>query len=164
MALGLALLGGCGVFGGERLPAPPAEATFDSAIVPGQRIGPVALGMSGPQLLQAAGSPRTSNHSMDVTSAQFLNGVEVSVRDRDNRVTSASTADGRYATADGLRVGASELEVRSFQGKPADELGASGSSHYLCYPGVWFGISPGSNRVNAIGIAPGKACPSGLPR
>src|SRR3982751_800817 len=112
--LALAALGACTLFGDERLPAPPAAPIFDSAIVPGERIGPVALGMSGAQLLQAAGAPRTSNHSytLGLTSAQFPNGVDVNVRDSDNRVTNASTTSGRFATADGLRVGVTELEVR----------------------------------------------------
>ena len=142
----------------DSLPIPAAQPVFDSQIVPGQRIGPVALGMSSTQLLQAAGSPATSNHVGDVTAARFSNGIDVNVRDGDSRVTSVSTTESRYATPDGLRVGVSELEVRARRGAPAGVLDEQGMDRYLCYPGMWFGFARNSNRVNTIAVTAGTAC------
>lgn len=157
------VLGACAGGGARQdpLPAPPLQPVFDSLIVPGQRVGPVSLGMSGAQLLQAVGSPTRSNHIGDVTAVSFSNGISANVRDSDNRVTTASTSDERYSTPGGVHSGISEFEVRTRLGSPAGVLDDATTDRYLCYPGMWFGITRGTNRVNMITVTAGTACTSG---
>jgi len=137
--------------------APPAQPIFDSLIVPGVRIGPVAVGMSGAQLLQAVGSPASSNHAFtDGTWNHFSNGIGAFVRDRDNRVIIVTSEDARYRTMEGVGPGVAELVVRSALGAPTRVLDADYNQARiytnLYYPGMAVAIDPRTGRVVVISI------------
>jgi len=91
----------------------------DNVVVLGQRIGPALVGMQPKALLQALGSPDKSMSLEHATVYVYTNfDLTVWVNDRKNRVTEVSTSSARYRTADGIRVGSSELELVATLGRP----------------------------------------------
>src|SRR4051794_38225441 len=92
----------------------PFEAPQDdNKIVPGHRIGAVSIGMEAKDVLEALGTPRESTKLPQRTVNAFADGLTVVVRDSDLRVISVGTNDAWYTTAEGIRAGSSELEVRA---------------------------------------------------
>lgn len=101
----------------DKAGAPPPQ---DYTIVPGQRIGPVYLGMSPSQLWRALGSPSASVPISDKR-------TRFDFRDHDLRVyvsmvtgvvDGASTSSPRYTTKEGVKAGATELELLASRGLP----------------------------------------------
>ena len=137
------------------MPTPPPAPIFDTLIVPGQRIGPIAVGMPGTQLLAALGSPVESMHlPWSETQVRFSNGLLATVRDSDNRVPYAVVNDARYATKEGTRVGLTEFEVRTRQGLPRSVSG--GEPRVLCYHGLMVWFEGKSGRAAAIAVDGGR--------
>lgn len=141
------------------LPSPPATPTFDYAIVPGQRIGPVALGMPASQLLQALGPPENSNRMANASVNRWgSKGVSAVILDENGRVHTTTALDNRYATAGGLRVGASDLEVRSLMGRPDNVFEDVLDSYSYCYQqGIVFAFY-GTKTVTWIIVRPKNSC------
>jgi hypothetical protein len=106
------------------VPPPPATPIRDNLIVSGQRIGPISLGMTAAQLLQALGEPdRVDNYTAGadrrMMQTLWFGSFEVHMPTLNpQRVTSVRTTDGRYATAQGLRVGSSTLSFSGSLGAP----------------------------------------------
>ena len=146
-----ALLAGCG--GGEVvLPTPTAAPSFDRVIVPGQRMGPVSLGMSGAQLLQALGSPVESHSSFsDGTWNRFSNGLSAFVRHSDTRVSMIVTGEDGYATAQGAGIGSSELEIRTRLGTPVTAVNRD-AGRVVCYRGMHFLLNFQTGRAYSVGV------------
>jgi hypothetical protein len=158
--LSLLFLAVLGCSSAHRLPAPPAEISFDTLVVPGERIGPVYVGMTGSQLLKSAGEPMSAVRPCKdcPTATRFLNGIRASIREADMRVIQVTTGDGRYKTKEGLGPGSSELAVRSAYGMPRKVVQAdfekSQPYNLLYYKGLWFAIDPPIGRVIDVGVAP----------
>jgi len=148
-------LAGCASAPGQGdVPTPPPSPMFDELIIPGQRIGPVAIGMAGADLLKALGPPRQSFHSAKATHNHFGNGLWVTVRDTDNKVVGIGTSDPRYRTKDGLRVGATEFEIRAHLGVPPHA--EVHTDRLVCYPGLKFVVSEGYARSLGVESAPAR--------
>jgi hypothetical protein len=153
--------------------APTSKPVFDRLIVPGQRIGPVSYYMHVSELLNTLGdtddtySYHCKDTPNDVCSVRYKwpNGLEAEVSYRDDthyyrvpreRVHSVSTHDPRYATADGVGVGVSELVVKAKLGKPVwEKRGDSGHDSHMCYePGLFIWIW--ESKVNFVEVWPSK--------
>jgi hypothetical protein len=134
---------------------PPVEAKpiRDNVIVPGHRVGPVSLGMDMSALYAEMGSP-VNTVTGDLANIYKYPGLEIWVAHRENKVTSIIITGAGYSTAQGVRVGAPELEVRAKYGRPAKfhSDGATSSSCYVQGLGFWF--SNGST-VSIDVLAPG---------
>ena len=74
---------------------PPPTGRNDNLIVPGQRIGKVAVGMPARQLVNAAGSPKDSSRLGKGFVSDFGDGLVAVVNDGDLKVVSFD--DGRGA-------------------------------------------------------------------
>lgn len=87
-------------------------------IVPGERVGPYRLGMSSAELGQQLGPPsRTRLNDVNTVWIYSRLGLEFDVGV--DGVDSIRVLSPRYATAEGIKVGASLAEVKAVLG-PAD--------------------------------------------
>ena len=127
---------------------------FDNLIVPGQRIGPVSLGMPAKELVQAAGSPKETRRLPNRTVSEFSDGIVTVIRDSDLRVISIGTKDPWYATADGIRAGSSELEVRVHLGAAPQVVEDRRNPRIktYCYPGLEVDFWPQERGVAAVRV------------
>jgi len=121
----VAAVSGCA--GGETrsisAPLPGCATANDTLIVPGCRIGPIAVGMTEADLLRAIGSPERSSplgshQGVSVTIYEY-EGRGLRAWVRGDRVNEVWTSDARYATEKGVKVGSSELELRVALGQPS---------------------------------------------
>jgi hypothetical protein len=118
------------------LPAPPGSPIFDTLIVPGQRIGPISIGMTAGELLRVAGAPTNSTRFKDGSANRFGNGIGAFVADDSGRVFSVNTADPRYRTVGGVGTNSSDLEIRSNFGAPVRSIRRDW--RVVCYNGIAF--------------------------
>ena len=132
--------------------SPAAAPTFDKLIVPGKRIGPIALGMPQADVLKILGLPLKSTVHDDGHSSYFYADLLVFIT-KDSRVYRVNTDSPEYATADGIRVSMTEPEVRAKRGKPKRVYT---DSYQLVYwyeskLEIWFKRSAG-DRISSICI------------
>lgn len=170
IALSLVLAAaGCAGASRRAMPPPPTELPVDDgAIVPGKRVGNVAIGMTGTQLLQAKGHPSSPVDWGGYTGYSYFQpdgklDMTVLVDDDTQQVIAVIAQADRYrvqgsnfGTADGV------LEMRAALGKPAsqEERGNEQLPMTLyCYAsGVGVQIQ-GSGRINDIAVfLPGDTC------
>jgi hypothetical protein len=111
----------------------------DHTIVAGQRMGSVYVGMSAAALLQTLGEPTQRMGSARPTYIWTYPGGEIVVAVANDRVWSAGigwvsgyTGAEPYATASGLTVGASRLDVDAQLGTP-NAAWSGRQSAILCY-------------------------------
>ncbi len=107
---------------------------YDTLIVFGRRVGPVSLGMSEAQLLDALGKPTSKTDYSDFRagrSGYLSNKLGLSIVVQDGIVVRISPSDNRYSTASGIRVG-SPLPANASTGASARER--HGVTSY-CYDG-----------------------------
>lgn len=115
---------------------PVIPPIFDELIVLGRRVGPVSLGMHVRDLYGAMGSPDQVLKYSDGTTGYSWNraGIFTAVWDRTQQVFRITVESPTYATAEGIRVGTTELEVQAKLGPPIWARPAGrGESHLLCY-------------------------------
>jgi hypothetical protein len=112
------LVTACGGAQRRPLPEPVIPAIHDQTIVPGSRVGPISLGMTEAQLLDAVGAPTTSFVGDDGKQHRYETlGLNAYVHG--GRVDMVGVFGTSYATTDGIRVGSSELEVTARLGEPS---------------------------------------------
>ena len=134
------------------VPAPPATPIRDNLIVAGQRIGPISLGMTAAQLLQAVGEPdKVSNYTAGADHRMMhtlmFGSFEVHMPTLNpQRVTSIRTTDPSYATAQGLRVGSSTLSFSGALG-PAAMIRAAND---WCYASGLEALFDNDGRATAV--------------
>ena len=125
-------LAGCALLGGESQTDPNSVArkktssatkgvVKDDLIVPGKRIGPVAVGMSVSQLYDVMGAPTQSEKGRGTERCVFED-LEVVMDDADQSVISVATQSADYATADDIKVGLADLGVRAKLAKLSGRL------------------------------------------
>jgi len=93
-------------------------AVNDNLIVPGERIGPVFLGMTDAQLYKKFGNPSESRQAGTGFTAYFYSTFMVYVGVSTHKVASITSPTGNstysgYATREGVKVGSSGLEVQA---------------------------------------------------
>ncbi len=155
------LVAACGPSMGNRLVEPPTAAPRDEMVVPGGRIGPIALGMSAATLFNTLGTPDESNRFKDAQAIHYKSvGLRTTVLDSYQQVINVHTDEPRYATAEGIRVGASELEVRAKLGPPVSTSTFGEGELFrqmMCY-GTGLQLILGANgKVLSMGVYPAAA-------
>jgi len=116
-------------------PKPVMPPIYDDAIVLGQRVGPVSLGMSEAQLVSAVGEP---TNKVDYSafrpgrSGYVYSKVGLSLVMEDGTVVRISPSDNRYSTKSGIRVG-SPLPADAAEGASVHDRG--GVTSY-CFDGL----------------------------
>jgi len=149
----LVFLAGCGgAPRGDAVPdlaLPVREPVHDFAIVPGERIGPIYLGMPLSQLLDVLGDPAESygwgmegypgmKHVYGGT--QHLRALQIVVHSRDQRVRAIMVTDPGYQTARGVRVGASGARAM-VAGRPANIRPTPYGENYCYREGLDVGLN-----------------------
>jgi len=122
----------------------PSAPIFDKLIVPGTRIGPVALDMNERELFSALGDPQKSTIDERGPTVYYYSDFHVWV-DR-GRVSQIVTTDTEFTTPDQINVGASDLSVRAKLGPPDRVDRDSASSRFVSYcykPGIYFEFDRG---------------------
>lgn len=113
-------------FAGLALAAP---APRDMTIVPGMRVGPVALGMTADQLNASVGVAGTQRQEGTVAT---LSWGDLSAQLGQSPATADTIVvnDGRYETADHIHVGLASLAVVVVLGQPPNITTAPGIRNY----------------------------------
>lgn len=123
------LVAGCTTGAAVKPVLPPI---FDSAIVFGQRVGPVSLGMTEAQLVAAVGEPTSNVDYGGGRRGVVYAKLGLSAVLENGTVVRVSPSDGRYSTASGIRVLA-PLPAGSTTGATAHDR--SGVTSY-CFDGA----------------------------
>jgi len=134
----------------------PAPVIQDTLIVPGKRIGPVSVGMMVPQLYDVMGEPAQAVKVQGTERYKF-EGLEVVVDDVDESVKMVSTASPAYATAEGLKVGVSELAVRARLAKLPGQLVIKVEGDTTTYINTGLVILVSTGQVKSISVRGGPA-------
>jgi hypothetical protein len=128
----------------------------DHAIVPGERIGPIALGMTATDLYRAMGEPKRVTHVEGFGTWFEFGELSARINDQTQKVSTISVQGGEFATSDGVRIGSSELAVRAAYGGPSAFRNA-GNTTSLCYDrGLYVALTNGfvqSIRVGSSGCS-----------
>jgi len=106
-----------------------APAPRDTLIVPGMRVGPVALGMTADELNMSVGVPGTQRQEGAATTYSWGD-VTAQMGQSPATVDTIVVNDGRYETADHIRVGLSSLAVVVVLGQPPNITTTSGIRNY----------------------------------
>jgi hypothetical protein len=122
----------------------------DHLIVPGQRVGPVVVGMGPAELLQALGAPDESNTNKYATQYVYRS-RGFWIWSRKNRVDSISIMDPTYHTANGIHPGSSELELQAAMGAPKWQKDNGSFIEYCYRDATRYEIGrPGSNNAGRL--------------
>jgi len=119
---------------------PPVQ---DAKIVPGQRVGPVSLGMSPADLLGALGDPDHVGSDGDFPGAKlyFFNARGLQVTVDGSQVVQIAVNGTQFATQEGIAVGSTELRATALLGSPSItkryQRECAGRVSGYHYPGLW---------------------------
>jgi hypothetical protein len=118
--------------------------------VPGQRVGPVTIGIDAGELYRRMGNP-VSSSSYCYTFASLAACMVPAT----NRVGNVTARDTKYVTREGIRIGSAMLEVQAKLGPPTRSYF---QGEQLCYAQGLF-IYPDQNGfVKSIGVSSAPTC------
>jgi hypothetical protein len=106
-------------------PMRAAAPVRDTLIVPGMRVGPIALGMTAAELNEAVGVPAQAQRQGSTTIYSWGD-VAAEISDGTPGVDLIAVNDARYETANHLRVGLAALAVNAVMGLPDKSTNAQG--------------------------------------
>jgi hypothetical protein len=106
-------------------PVTAAPAVSDTLIVPGERIGPIALGMTQAQLADAMGAPGEILRQGSVTTYSWGQ-VAAEIGDNSPGVQTITVNDPRYETPGHIRVGLAALAAMAVLGQPNKKTSTQG--------------------------------------
>jgi hypothetical protein len=129
------------------LPSPVMPPIHVRAVVFGQRVGPVSLGMSEPQLFDAVGKVSATSYGGNRTGYLYAD-LKLSVVVDTGRVVAISPTDGSHATSAGIHIGSSEQDLRAKTSAPAPMHHHQMTSDY-CYA---------DHTLVTVGAASSPAC------
>jgi hypothetical protein len=142
----------------------PSSATKgvvkDDLIVPGKRIGPVAVGMSVSQLYDVMGAPTQSEKGRGTERCVFED-LEVVMDDADQSVISVATQSADYATADDIKVGLADLGVRAKLAKLSGRLLIKEEGDTITYFTAGMMILVSGGHVKSIAVRSVSSVPNG---
>jgi hypothetical protein len=119
-ALVAALVAGCQQGAAPGSPPEPAPTPiFDHAILPGQRVGPMSLGMTDDALVEVEGKAESRVDRAGEIEYHYAD-FSVIVNTDTRRVTRILVTSGQYALEVGASVGMKEGEVTLLIGGPCD--------------------------------------------
>ena len=129
--------------------------TDDRQIIPGERVGPVQLGMSADEVIGQWGRPEEIEP--DKNGGTFYRyaarGILVVISDDAKpEVSLIVVTDKSYATDKGVRVGSPSSEVVSAHGKQDNERGETDRTYLMAYRdlGLVFRVENANQRVEGI--------------
>jgi hypothetical protein len=134
---------------GQSLPVQIPDQYFK--VVPGSRLGPIALGDTPEALFVALGIPQ-GRAGVYLWELQPPLGTLVAITDQSGRITKIKTYwTVAYQTPNHLHVGLMESDITAALGRA---LWVARWSHYraLYYPGIFFQIDEASQIVMALGV------------
>jgi hypothetical protein len=127
----------------------------DRKIIPGERVGPVQLGMSAEEVVGQWGRPEEIEP--DKNGGTFYRyaarGILVVISDDAKpEVSLIVVTDKSYATDKGVRVGSPSSEVASAHGKQDNERGETDRTYLMAYRnlGLVFRVENANQRVEGI--------------
>ena len=124
-------------------PASAAAPIRDTLIVPGERVGPIALGMKAAELDQAVGIPgRVLQQGKDASYS--WGDIVAQISDGSPGVDLITVNDQRYETAGHIRVGLASLALTVVLGQPDKKTTAPGVENFE-YDGMTVAV-----RNNAV--------------
>ena len=106
-----------------------APAPRDTLIVPGMRVGPVALGMTADELNASVGVPGTQRQEGSVTTLSWGE-VSAQLGQSPASVDTIIVNDVRYETPDHIHVGLASLAVVVVLGQPPNITTPPGTRNY----------------------------------
>jgi hypothetical protein len=146
-ALLLCALVGCG--GGEApvVHQPVVPPIFDHAIVLGQRVGPISLGMTTAQLVAAV--PGAAKHEYGGTRVGYTSTeLHLHAVVEADQVVFVASDDPAYATADGLHIGGAGSDVANRPG--ATSKRSHGTQSY-CVSSTLITVATEASPACAVG-------------
>jgi hypothetical protein len=102
-----------------------APAPNDNLIIPGERVGPIALGMTEAQLTAAMGGPGEVLHQGPVTTYSWGQ-VTAEIADNSPGVETITVNDQRYDTPGHVRVGLAATAAAAVLGQPNKKTSTQG--------------------------------------
>jgi len=129
------------------------QQTGDNLIVPGQRVGPVFIGMSASELYRAMGEPDSTHNDGTWVEYQYKDLGTLVRNDQKVWTVWVQPNSPRYGTAEGTRIGAPDLPIRARQ--PPDYVcrGPDPRSTNFCYSSGLF-VRVRNGAVEYISIFP----------
>jgi hypothetical protein len=130
-----------------------SQAQNDHQIVPGQRVGPVTIGMSAADLYRAMGEPTKSRNYANGAGYSW-GGLQANLG-ADGRVIEILVLDGSYLLVGGLAVGSSQLALSVKRPQPAWSKAdlPPGASKYCYSDGLVVWTDP-SGSIQTIDVVP----------
>jgi hypothetical protein len=137
------------------LSATASAQSDDHKIIPGERVGPVQLGMSAEEVVGQWGRPEKIEPVKNGgTFYRYASrGILVVLSDDAKpEISLIEVTDKSYATDKGVRVGSAASEVASAHGKQDDEREDTDRTHLMAYRnlGLVFRVENASERVEGI--------------
>jgi len=171
MVVTVSLVGCAGMGGGGGAEAegqPAAKKTSagmkgvvkDNRIVAGKRIGPVSVGMPVSQLYDVMGEPTQSVKGRG-TERYVFDDLEVTVDDADETVATVSTESPDFATADGLKVGLTDLAVKAKLAKTQGQLLIKEEGETTSYFAAGIVVVVSGGQVKSITVRHVSGTPNG---
>ena len=159
----LSLVGCAGLLGSgesESVPKPTEKKTAgtkpvlkDNLIIAGKRIGPVSVGMPVSQLYDVMGEPTQTTKGRG-TERYVFESLQVVVDDADASVVMVSTESPDFATADGLKVGLTDLAVKAKLAKGQGQLFIQEEGETTSYFAAGIVVVVSGGHVKSISIRP----------
>lgn len=95
-----------------------AEAQNDHLIVPWERIGPIALGMTAVDINRILGEPTQTMQGPFISVYNWKDDLSVFIKKDGSFVTQICALNPAYATAQGVHPGSTELSLTALLGQP----------------------------------------------
>jgi hypothetical protein len=118
-------------------PTSPLKPIQDQLIIPGYRVGPIALGVTETQLLEVLGDPTDYNQGNTTVHYWWKGKINVVLKKIGGvaRVVRINVEDESYEMNSGIGVGSSILEMRARLGEPTSQSAPDADNGYyrFCY-------------------------------
>jgi hypothetical protein len=143
----------------KKKPAATKPVLKDNLIVAGKRIGPVSVGMPVSQLYDVMGEPIQATKGRGSERYVFED-LQVVVDEADGAVVTVSTESSEYASAEGLKVGLTDLAVKAGLAKLQGQLVIKEEGDTTTYFASGISVVVTGGLVKSISVRPVAGGPS----